>query len=134
MTDTHESRPGEGGLRVDPNDTPSMTRTPDTGREAAPHWTGCPLGCGPDGHEPGCWVGRDLPGPWVLFIDRGGRLHWNRKRRRTVATIDAPRPGCCAICGFPLDEEALRAGDNRCTRCYRQRFAQRRAQILGGAR
>lgn len=105
-----------------------MTATQDHFDEPT-RWTGCPVGCGPDGHEDGCWVGKPLPGRWVLYIDRSGRLHWNRRLRPT--SLDAPRPGCCAICGFPLDEEALRAGDDRCTRCYRQRFAQRRAQVLG---
>lgn len=95
-------------------------------------WTGCPLGCGPDGHEPGCWVGKELPGPWRLYIDPEGGLHWSRKRRRRSRDLLTPRAGCCAICGERLDDQARRVGDNRCTRCYRAIFAEHRRRTFGG--
>lgn len=96
-------------------------------------WTGCPSGCGPDGHQWPCTVGRPLPGPLRLFIDRDGTWHWfpARRRARRARDLLKPRPGCCAICGGALDQQALRVGDDRCSSCYRAIFAEHRRRQLG---
>jgi hypothetical protein len=86
---------------------------------STPGWGGC--GCErPDRHQPGCL--------WQL--DRRGKRIKVGKRRG--AALYVPRPGCCIICGRPLDPGALRDRDDRCTRCYRALFQRRAADILGG--
>lgn len=94
--------------------------------------TGCPLGCGPHGHEEGCWVGRPIPGDAELFIDRQLRWHWI-PRRRPANRLTVPRRGCCWICGQALDSAAAKAGDTRCTSCYLVIMGRVRAQVLGPA-
>jgi hypothetical protein len=116
---TDESRPAS---RTAPDNVShdDPLRIPPRGTDRK-HVAGYGL-CGcedPRRHEPGCLWGLDLR-PRLVRIQTRPRA------------LDAPRPGCCCICGQLLDREALRAGDDRCSACYRVIFTRRRSEVLGG--
>lgn len=94
-------------------------------------WTGCPVGCGRNGHEWPCTVGRDLPGDWNLFIDKNGVQSWTARHRKNLMR---PRPGCCKVCGRQLDRQAVRVDDTRCTACYQAIFRSISASVFRGPR
>lgn len=83
-------------------------------------------------HEPGCL--------WQLDRRRRGRGRGHRRLAdlerevavlRALVDITTARPGDCVVCLGQLDEKAITANDNRCSRCYAL-IGRRRRATFGG--
>lgn len=122
MTLNAERRPLGGGGAEAGEATASVPRASDsapaTRHPARPTgWGFC--GCeDPRRHEPGCLADLDRR---HADRDRDALFLVQRELVDLRRQVDPTRTrqGCCVFCFGPLDPEAIRARDNRCTACFR---------------